>query len=192
MLKMRITSIATPNAGDQDASRHQPWKKSRHRIVAAVSLARRLLRQVVHVVDHGDEEIEEQLATVLHLILHGAAPFEGVSCSDDESKVMSSKFGVIIGSVGVCEASRCQDGGALDSRLETLFLESELFELLKAVLLGLAVNNRVFQDWSGRRLDYGFRAPVAIAAIFKVPAITLLVILHARIVIALIQILKDR
>lgn len=95
-------------------------------------------------VDHSDEEIKKQLSTKLHLNLHCAASFEGVPCSDDESEVMSSKFGVIVGGIVVRKASRCQDGGTLDTRLEALFFESELFQFLQAVLISLTIDNRVF------------------------------------------------
>jgi len=48
--------------------------------------------EVVHVVAHGDEEVEEELAALLHLDLHGATSLEGVPASNDESKVVSTKF----------------------------------------------------------------------------------------------------
>lgn len=69
-------------------------------------LPRRLLREVVHVIDHGDEQVEEEFATVLHLVLHRPAALEGVASPDDESEVVSTQFRVTVGSVGVCEASR--------------------------------------------------------------------------------------
>lgn len=57
-------------------------------------------------VAHGDEQVEEQRATVLHLGLHGAAPFECISAADDEGQVVCPQLGVVVGSVGVGIASR--------------------------------------------------------------------------------------
>ena len=53
-------------------------------------LARRLRRHVVHVVDHGDEQVEEELAAVFHLILHGATALECASSADDEGEIVCS------------------------------------------------------------------------------------------------------
>jgi len=63
-----------------------------------------------------NEEIEKQLRpTSLHLHLHGAASLEGSSRSDDEREVVRTEFGVSVGRVGVCIASRKQDGAALNA-----------------------------------------------------------------------------
>lgn len=156
------------------------------------SLAWRLLRQVIHVVHHGDEQIKKQSAAVLHLVLHRAAALEGVSCSNNEREIVCSKFRVIVGCIGISKASRCQDCGALNAGLETLLLQSEFLQLLKSIFLCLAVNDSVLQDWSSRGVDNGFVGTVAVTTIFEVPAIALLVILHARIVVAFVKILEDR
>jgi hypothetical protein len=79
------------------------------------SLVRRLLRQVVHVVDHGNEQVEEEFATILHLVLHCATALEGVTSSDDEGEIVCAKLRVVVGCVGVCEACRAEYGRALDS-----------------------------------------------------------------------------
>lgn len=68
-------------------------------------------------VTHCNKQIEEQLATVFHLGLHGAAAFESGSAADDEGEIVSSKFGIVVGSMSVCPASRREDGGNLDAGL---------------------------------------------------------------------------
>ena len=67
-----------------------------------------------------DKEVKEEgRAAVVHLQLHGPAALEGVARADDESEVVSAQLGVCVGRVGVCVASRRQDGAALDARFCT-------------------------------------------------------------------------
>lgn len=126
-------------------------------------------------VDHGDEEIEEELATVLHLVLHRAAALEGVSCSNDESEVVCAQLRVVVRSVGVGKAGRCEDGRTLNTRLKTLLLERELLQLLEAIAISLAVDDGVLEDGSSRSVDDGLVDTVT--TIFKGPAIALLIVL---------------
>jgi hypothetical protein len=37
-----------------------------------------------HVIAHGNEKVKEELASMFHLHLHRAAPFEGRSATDDQ------------------------------------------------------------------------------------------------------------
>ena len=74
-------------------------------------------------IDHGDEQVEKQLAAVFHLVLHRAAALEGVSSADDEGEVVCSQLGVVVRSVRICEACRRQDCRALDTRLKSLLPE---------------------------------------------------------------------
>ena len=39
---------------------------------------------------HGDEEVEEELAALLHFVLHGGALLEIVSVSDYDGKVVAA------------------------------------------------------------------------------------------------------
>ena len=53
-------------------------------------------------VTHGDEEVEEQGAALLHLQLHGAAFLEVLTAANDEGEVLGSKlrvrvWGLIVG-----------------------------------------------------------------------------------------------
>lgn len=141
-------------------------------------------------VDHGHKEIEEQLAALFHFVLHCAAALECVSGSNYESKIVSSQLGVGVGSVGICESSRREYGRALNARLETLLLESKLLQLFQTVLVSLTVDDGIFQDRSDRRLDYGFVVAVAGTIILKIPAVALFIILHARVVVTLVQVLE--
>ena len=80
-------------------------------------LARRFRSKVVHVIDHGDEQVEEELAAVLHFVLHRAAALECVASTNDQRQVVRAELRVVVRCVGVREASRRQDSGALDARL---------------------------------------------------------------------------
>jgi len=42
------------------------------------------LDDIIHVVAHRHEEIKEQFATILHLLLHGAAPLERLRRTDNQ------------------------------------------------------------------------------------------------------------
>lgn len=160
----------------------------------AGSLAWRLCRQtkVIHVIYHGNEQVEEQLTAVFHLVLHRAAALEGVARADDERKVVRTKLGVVVRRIGVGVTSRCQDGRALDARLQALLAKSQLLQLLQSVLLSLAVDHCVLQDGSCRRVDHCLVGTVVVTAILECPGVALLVELEARVVVALVQILEDR
>lgn len=81
---------------------------------ALVGAARAL--DVVDVVGQGDEEVEEELAAAVeHLHLHGAAALEGGAAADDESQVVGTQLGVVVGGVGIRIPRREQDGVALDA-----------------------------------------------------------------------------
>ena len=124
-------------SGDRGGSGSLAWRLDRH-------------AQIVHVVDHGNEQVEEQLTAVLHLVLHCAAALKGVARTDDQCEVVGTKLGVVVGCVGVGVTSRGQDRRALDARLQPLFAKSQLLELLEPVLLSLAVDHSVLQDGSCR------------------------------------------
>lgn len=81
-------------------------------------------------IDHRHEKVEEQLAAVFHFVLHCAAALEGVASTDDKGQVMRSQLGVAVGSIGVCKASRCKDGGTLDAGLKTLLAKCKLLQFL--------------------------------------------------------------
>jgi hypothetical protein len=82
------------------------------------------------VVAHGDEEVEEHLAAVLHFHLHGATALESRPAADDQGEVVGTQLGVGVGSEGVGVAGAGEDGAALDGGLETLFPKGETFELV--------------------------------------------------------------
>ena len=95
------------------------------------------------VVDHGDKQVEAQLAASLHLVLHRAAALERVARADDEREVVRAQLRVGVGGVGVGVARRRQDRRALDARLQALLAESEALELVEAVLFGGALGRLV-------------------------------------------------
>lgn len=162
--------------------------------VGSGSLAWRFCGQtkVIHVIHHGNEQVEKQLTAVFHLVLHRAATLERVASTDDECEVVRTELGVVVRCVGVGVTSRSQDGRALDARLQTLLAESQLLQLLEPVLLGLAVDHGVLEDGSRRRVDHCLVGTVVVAAVFQSPGVALLVELETRVVIALVQVLEDR
>jgi hypothetical protein len=93
-------------------------------------LTRRFLSQVIHVVHHGNKQVEEQLAAVLHLLLHCATAFECVSRANDQSQIMGPQLGVVIGCVGVGKPGRGENRTALNTRLKSLFPQSKFLQLL--------------------------------------------------------------
>jgi len=46
--------------------------------------------KIIHVSTHCDEEVKEELAALLHLILHCCALLEVVSVSDDDSEIVTA------------------------------------------------------------------------------------------------------
>lgn len=141
---------------------------------------------------HGNEQVEEQFTAIFHLVLHCAAALESVAGTDDECQVVRTKLGVVVGCVGVGVTGRCQDGRALDTRLQSLLAKSQLLQLLQSVLLSLAVDHSVLQNGAGRRVDHCLVRTVVVAAIFEGPGVALLVELEARIVVALVEVLQNR
>ena len=85
-------------------------------------------------IDHSDEEIEEQRCpTRLHLQLHRAAALERVAAANDEGEIVRSHLRVACGCVGVGESSTREDGAALHAGLQALLLECETLELGEVV-----------------------------------------------------------
>jgi transcription antitermination factor NusA-like protein len=73
---------------------------------------------VVDVVAQSHKEIKEQLASaVVHLKLHRTTALESAARADDERKIMSPEFRVIVGSVCVCVSGRGKNSTALYSGL---------------------------------------------------------------------------
>lgn len=117
-------------------------------------------------VDQGNEQVEEQLAAILHLLLHGAAALESVTSPDYESEIVCSQLGVIVGRVGVCEASRRQNSAALNTRLKSLLAERELLQLFQTVSLSGTIEHCIFQDRPLIGEDDGLIGAIAVAAVF--------------------------
>lgn len=66
-------------------------------------------------IDHSNEQVKEELATVLHFVLHRTAAFESVSSSNDEREIVSAQLRVVIRCIGVRKAGRRKDGRALNA-----------------------------------------------------------------------------
>lgn len=70
-----------------------------------------------------------------------------------------------------------------------MLLQGEFLQLLQSILLGLTIDDSILQDRTNSRLDDSLIG--AVAPVFKVPAIAFLVILHAGVVVALVEVLED-
>jgi hypothetical protein len=149
----------------------------------------RLLRQVIHVVDHGDEEVEEELATIFHFVLHRSAALESVSCPDNEREIVCTKLRVVVRGVRVRKPGGAEDGRALNSRLKALLLQCKFLQFFKSIAIGLAVYDGIFEDGSCSRVDNGFASAVTI--VFQIPAVTLLVVFQTRRVVTLVKVFEN-
>ena len=56
-------------------------------------------------ITHGNKQVEEQRATLLHFELHGAAFLEVIAAADDEGEILSSKLRVGIRGMIISPAS---------------------------------------------------------------------------------------
>src|ERR1700743_177525 len=65
--------------------------------------------KVVQVVAHGDEKVEEHLAPLLHLHLHGAAALERSAAANNQSEVVSAQARVRVRRAVVREARAAED-----------------------------------------------------------------------------------
>ena len=86
-------------------------------------------------VTHSNEEVEEQLAALFHLLCHRCAALERVAAADDESEVVSSQLRIVLGSVSIRPTSRGQQRGHGDILLQALLAEGETFKVIKAIEL---------------------------------------------------------
>lgn len=68
---------------NQSRQRNTHWSKSAHMSKRRRDLPN--LRDIIDVIAHGHEEVEEELCvTLLHLHLHRAAAFESLAATDDK------------------------------------------------------------------------------------------------------------
>lgn len=173
---MRLSARDNPRDRGGDSSGSLAWRLDRH-------------AKVVHVVHHGNEQVEEELTAVFHLVLHSAAALEGVARTDDEREVMGTELGVVVRCVRIGIASRSQDGRALDTRLQTLLAKGQLLQLVQPILLSLAVDHCVLQDGSCRRVDHCLVAIVT--SVLKSPCVALLVEFETRVVVTLVEVFEN-
>jgi hypothetical protein len=127
---------------------------------------------VIHVIGHGDKQVEEQLATILHLLLHCPAVLERVSRLND-ARSFEPLWSVF----------------ARDTGLNTLLSKSKFLQLLQTILLGSTIEDYVLQDGTRTCKDYSLVRTVSVTSIFELPAVSSLVILKTRIIVAVIEIL---
>ena len=142
------TDCAGPYVAISCKSRHvRASRQDGQRTASALrrEINSRRARHIVQVVAHGDKEVKKELPSGLHLHLHGATALEGGPTSDDERQVVRPHLRVRVGRIGVGEAGACEDGAALDARLQALLAQRQPLELVESVLLGGAVDDRVLE-----------------------------------------------
>lgn len=158
---------------------------------------------VVQVVAHGNEQVEEQLAAAgLHLSLHGAATLKRLAAADDQSKVVSTEATVRIRRVGISVLGRPQDGADVDAGMQPLLAQSQTLQLLEAVPIGGTVDDCVTQDLGPHagEIDGGIGARAVVRgwwwllrsphAVLELPGVTVPVVNQAWIVVSLVEILE--
>jgi hypothetical protein len=95
--------------------------------------------ELVDVVDHGDEQVEEHAPAALHLGLHRAGALECGAAADDEGEVVRAQARVRVRRVRVRVARRREDRRAADAALQALLAQRELLQAGEAVLEGRAL-----------------------------------------------------
>lgn len=166
----------------------------------------RVARDVVQVVAHGDEQVEEHAAPTGHFHLHGAAALKGTSASHDQRQKVGSQARVSVRRMRICKAHRAQDGADFNATLQTLLAQCQSFEVIETKALSCAVDGRVPKDEVAharvvhggttacfpassvilsRRLLGGEEGGVLGA--LKVPQVALLVVEKTRRVVALVE-----
>jgi len=189
------------------SARAEKLKLFFHRRTHLYSLGRTVIgdiNDVVQVVAHGNEQIEEQLAAAcLHLSLHGAAALERLAATYDECKIMSTETTVRIRRVGIGVLGRPQDSTDVDAGMQPLLAQSQTLKLLEAVPVRGTVDDSVTQDLGPHagEVDGGIGARAGAVrswwwflrsphTVLELPGVTVPVMNQARIVISLVEILE--
>lgn len=119
---------------------------------------RRIARvnDVVKVVTHGNEQVEEKFPTTLsihvaaaalfHFGLHRAAALEGLAAADDECQIMGAQATVGVGRVSVAILRATKDDADVDTSLQPLLPQRQSLEFLQSVALCGAVDYRVAEQ----------------------------------------------
>ena len=172
---------------------------------------------VVEVVAHGDEQVEEQLAAAgFHLSLHGAAALECLAAADDQGEVMGAQAAVRVWGVGVGVLGGAQDGCDVDAGLQPLLAKGEALELIEAVAVRGAVDDGIAEDvgaYAGKvdggvgrggvggacgaatsgfgRVGGVVGGEVLGCVVLELPRVAVPVVDKARVVVTLVEVLED-
>lgn len=106
------------------------------------------LHKVIHIIAHGNEQIEKQRAPSLHLHLHGSTPREQLPGLDNHFQVMRAESIFRVRRVVVRVPGRPQNDIDGDAALQALFAERETLESLQPVLFRGTVHDCVPEDLS--------------------------------------------
>lgn len=78
-------------------------------------------------ITHGNEQIEKQIATLLHLHLHRPTALKRRPTTDNQRQIVRAQLGLSIRRVRVCVPRTQQDCVTLDTRMEALLAQCETF-----------------------------------------------------------------
>lgn len=96
--------------------------------------------QVVYMIAHGDEEIEEHSASRLHLHLACSTTLESFPAADDERKVVSSEGRVRLWCIVIGKAHGPHDSCDLYAGAEALFSQGHLLQLLQTITVRCTID----------------------------------------------------
>ena len=101
------------------------------------------LGDVIYVVTHCHEQVEEQLPPFFHLHLQCPTLFEDLPASDDHRQIMGTQSRVGVRGMIVRISSRSQDHIGRNTALQPLLPQSKLLQVFQAVFLGSAVDHSI-------------------------------------------------
>jgi len=156
-------------------------------------------------VAHGHEQVEEELAALFHLGLHGSAPLECLATSDDQSEIMGAEPRVCVGCVVVGVLRRTKDGADVDAALQALLPERQALEFFEAESLGGTVDYGVSEEVLAHTRDVhgGLDGSAAASGgvriggvwrshgVLELPRVAVLVVQQAGVVVALVEVLEN-
>ena len=170
-----------------------------HSSKLARALRVRHLHHVIHVIAHGDKQVEKQLAAPsLHLHLHGPAALEGLAGANDERKVVCAQLGVVIGCVGVGKPCATENDIDLNARLQALLAQSQTLQFIQTKFLRGAIDGSVLEDGAAiccrgcvvENRSVIVKRTARFVAAFEEETVAPLVMQQARRVVAFVQVLQ--
>ena len=147
--------------------------------------------QIIHMIAHGNKQIEKPRMTILHLDLHSPASLKDISRANNHSQVMSAQLGIRIRRVFIRIPSRSQDHADWNCTLKALLTKGKAFEVFQSVLLRRTVDNSVSEEHIvGPVVKDGWLARSVAAGVARLRVFEF-VVDNTGVVIAFVQELED-